>query len=283
MTGSSTCDCDDLPVPRLTADYSGSRVCVGPSVDQRAADQEGAAVAEPEYDPKEDKRMRKFFRKLRKDPDIVRAGRVYVDVPGVVKRRVACSDGLCMRHGRGRQLSGKSCCTTFEVPVSTDDVEAISKVVDDVRQIRDVDRAIRKANGWWRVDPDAEQLWLNSRPSGACVFLSAAKGKRPWCTIHEWALANGVDFRDHKPEGCCLYPLYTVQHGDDMFITSYGTSYMLEMEPEQEGQIKTFDCLAPPKGVGRTLLEEQGDELRYRVGDKRWSKVLARLAELKLV
>lgn len=226
----------------------------------------------------DDRQMRKFFRKLRQRDDVVDTEKVYVDVPGTVYRRVACTDGLCMAHGRGRALSGKTCCTTFDVPVTQDDVEQVAKVVDEVRKIRDVNRAIEKADGWWRID-DKGFPYLNERPSGACVFLSAAKGERPWCTIHEYCVGADIDFRKHKPEGCCLFPLYFVEWGGRTLVTSYGTDYMKRVEPDQADMIQRFDCLHPPKGKGRSILVDQQEELGYRLGKPRWDRVLAKLAE----
>lgn len=226
----------------------------------------------------DDRQMRRLFRRLEKDAAVVRVGKVYVDVPGTVHRLVACSDGLCMRHGKGRKLAGKTCCTTFEVPVETADVERVARIVDEVRKIRDVDEAIEDAGGWWRHDADG--LWLEQRPHGACVFLSAPKGGPALCTIHEWAVSKGLEYRDHKPETCCLFPLYTAEWGRKTLVTSYGSAYMLEMEPDQADQLKTFDCTHPAAGIGRPLLVEQHDELVYRFGAKRWGRVLERLREL---
>ena len=49
---------------------------------------------------------------------------------------------------------------------------------------------------------------------------------------------------------------------------------------EEAGQIKEFACLHPPKGVGKSVVVEQEDELRYRLGTKRWNKVLKKLRKL---
>ena len=226
----------------------------------------------------EDARIERMFKKLRKRDDIVRVGTVYVDVPGAIDRRVACGEGLCMHDGRGRKLAGKTCCTTFRVPIERADVEKIAKVVDEVRQIRDVDKAIEDADGWWKVEDD--EIWLEDRANGACVFLSAPKGDRPWCTIHEWAVKRGDDFRDHKPETCCLFPMYLLHCGDDVLVTSYGSELMKEADPDEADDIKEFACLHPPKGVGTSVVVEQEDELRYRLGAKRWNKVLKKLRRL---
>lgn len=230
---------------------------------------------------KEDARIERMFRKLRKRKDVVRVGKVFVDVTGAIERRLACSDGLCMAGGRPGKLAGlagKSCCTTFRVPIGRQDVERVAKVVDEVRQIRDVGRAIDRAGGWWRIEDD--QAWLENRPNGACVFLSAEPGGRPWCTIHEWSVRNGRDFRDHKPETCCLFPLYVLECGDEVLITSYGSALMRKADPEEADQIKSFDCLHPPEGAGRPVIVEQEDELRHRLGSARWDKVLAKLRKL---
>ncbi len=226
----------------------------------------------------EDARIERLFKKLRKRKDIVRMGDVYVDVVGAVERKIACSDGICMEHRRGRKLAGKTCCTTFRVPIEREDVEKVAKVIDEVRKIRDVDDAIDRAGGWWKVDED--QLWLEDRPSGACVFLSAPRGGRPWCTIHEWAVAAGEDFRDHKPETCCLFPLYILECDHEVLVTSYGSDLFKQADPDEADQIKSFDCLHPPRGVGRPVIVEQEGELRYRLGSKRWGKVLAKLRKL---
>ena len=232
-------------------------------------------------DDAEDRRIRKLFKRLRKSKKVVRCGEVYVDIEGAIERRTACTDGLCMAHGRGKRLTGKTCCTTFRVPLETDDVERVSKVVDEVKQIRDVTKAIEKAGGWWHIDDD--QAWLEDRPDGACVFLSAPKNGPPLCTIHEWALETGREFRDHKPETCCLFPLYLLHAEDDedgeVLVTSYGSPLMREAEPDEADDIKNFDCLHPPKGQGRSILQDQEGELRYRLGSKRWDRVLGVLRE----
>ncbi len=226
----------------------------------------------------DDRRIGRMFKRFKKDPNIVSVGKIHVDVKGAVERKVACSDGLCMQNRRGRKLAGKTCCTTFRVPIERVDVERISRVVEEVAQIRDVGRAIEKAGGWWKVDDGT--LWLEDRPSGACIFLSAAKGERPWCTIHEWAANHGEEFRDYKPETCCLFPIYVVECGDETLVTSYASPYMLEADPDEADDIRSFDCLHPPKGVGRAVIVEQADELRFRLGTKAWGRVEKKLRKL---
>ena len=236
------------------------------------------ASTEIDEDEKENARIARMFKKLRKRDDVVQVGNVYVDIPGAVERMVACGEGLCMHDGRGEELAGKTCCTTFRVPIEREDVEKVAKVVDEVRQIRDVDEAIEEADGWWKIEDD--QIWLEDREDGGCVFLSAPKGDRPWCTIHEWALNNGKEFRDHKPETCCLFPIYMLTSDDDVLITSYGSELMKEADPDEADDIKNFACLYPPEGRGTSVIVEQADELRYRLGTKKWNKVLKRLRKL---
>lgn len=226
-------------------------------------------------DDTEAEEMEAFFEHVRSAPGIARIGDVYVDIEHTVNRLVACSDGLCMQsQGPGRPRTS-GCCNSFDVPLDRDDVERVSRVVEEVRKIRDVDRAIERADGWWRHDE--EGLWLEKRPSGACVFLSAPKGESPRCTIHEWALEQGHDFRDHKPATCCIYPLYTAELDDEILVTSYGSPLMLRLEPDQADQLKFFACTAPPAGVGRSILIEMHDELCYRVGSDRWLPMVEHL------
>ena len=132
--------------------------------------------------------FRAFFGALRKDPGVVRCGTIYVDVPGTIERRVACGDGFCWEaSGRAsassRAISGKTCCTTFLVPVQRHEIPRIRRILPEVRKIRDVGAAIDRAGGFFREDDDG--TWMNSRPNGACVFLSSAPGGPPLCSIHE--------------------------------------------------------------------------------------------------
>jgi hypothetical protein len=222
--------------------------------------------------------FRRFFAALRENPDVVRSGRTYVDVPGAVLRRVACSDGVCMRERRGRELIGKTCCTTFSVPVEPRDVRRIERVLPELARVRDVGRAVERAGGFHYRE--GRQEWLRTRPSGACVFLSAPAGEPPRCTIHEWALGRGLDHRLYKPEACCLFPLYLVEWGDEVLVTGYGSALMREMEPEEAGQIERFRCTHPRGGAGRPLVVEQREELEYRLGARCWAAARRRLAEL---
>jgi len=222
--------------------------------------------------------LAKLFARLRKDPGVVRCGTTYVDVAGTIRRTVACGDGLCWTAGRGRALSGKSCCTTFHVPLERRDIRRIEKVLPQVRAIRDVGAAIDRAGGFWTKDDG--QVRLRERPTGACVFLSAPRGGAPLCTIHEWAAGNGVDWRSVKPETCCLFPLFLVEWSEDVFVTSYGSPWFAEIEPEEAEDLKSFACLHPPAGRGRPLLVEQADELRYRLGARRWGAMLRKLRAL---
>ena len=227
-----------------------------------------------------------LFRRLRKDPNVVRVGRTYVDVAGIIARQINCADGLCMQQGDARKLSGKSCCTTFRVPLERRDLERIATVVDQVRTVRDVGAAIDAADEAGDKDTadlwkhDADGLWLETRPTGACVFLSRPRGGIPRCSIHEWALSRGLDFRAYKPEGCCLYPMYLIENGDELLVTSYGSPYMLEVDDEDPDDIKTFACTLPPAGKGVPLLVEFEEELNYRLGPKRWGPVLEPLRSL---
>lgn len=235
------------------------------------------------YEVDDSEQMDRLFRQLRKSKDIVRVGKVYVDVPWTVYRMTACGDGPCMADAIGKKrwekhVKGKTCCTTYAVPLVKDDVERVARVVDEVRKIRDVDKAIRRADGWWKVEDN--ELWLEQRPSGACVFLSAKPGEAPLCTIHEWALEQGDNYRDHKPEACCLYPLYTAEYGDEILITSYGSPLMKILEPDQADLIERFACTWPEQGKGRSVLADQQGELEYRLGAGRWAKVLAKLRRL---
>ena len=226
----------------------------------------------------DDRIFKRLFKRIRKDPNIVRVGKVFVDVEGTVERRVSCSDGLCMHTRKLKKLAGKTCCTTFRVPVEELDVERIARVVGEVRKIRDVDAAIDEADGWWEIQDDG--AYLNTRDNGACVFLSAPPGEMPLCTIHEWAVNQGYEFRDHKPETCCLFPLYLPEWEDDVLVTSYGTPYMKEAEGGESDETYPFVCLHPDEGEGRSVLVEQEEELDYRLGKERWQGVLAKLRAL---
>jgi hypothetical protein len=225
----------------------------------------------------EQRMLRRLFARLRKDPTVVRCGTTYVDVPGTIERKVACADGLCARGLRGRALAGKTCCTTFDVPVEAKDVRRIAKILPEVRAIRDVGAAIDRAGGFW-VFEDGERR-LRTRPGGACVFFSAPPGEAPRCTIHEWAALRGLEHREWKPETCCLFPLYLVEWGEDAFVTGYGSRWFLEIEPDERDEVKSFACLHPPTG-GRALLAEQEEELRYRLGARRWGAMLRKLRAL---
>lgn len=229
-------------------------------------------------DEEEQRMLRRLFARLRKDPTVVRCGTTYVDVPGTVERRVACGDGLCSRGLRGRALAGKTCCTTFVVPVEPKDVRRIARILPELRTIRDVGAAIDRAGGF--SGREDGYVRLLTRPSGACVFLSAPPGEAPRCTIHEWAAARGLDHRAWKPETCCLFPLYLVQWGEDTFVTGYGSPWFREIEPCEAEDVKSFSCLHPPRGGGRPLLAEQEDELRYRIGSRRWGATLRKLRAL---
>ena len=227
----------------------------------------------------QERRYEEVFRSLKSNPDVVQIGYVYIDIPATIDRSVACSEGLCMSSRKFKKLKGKTCCTTFNVPLETEDVERLACIVDEVKEIRDVGKAIEKAEGWWRHDEDG--LWLEDRPSGACVFLSVPPEGPPLCTIHEWALTNGLEFRDYKPETCCLFPLYLAEQENEYLVTGYGSRLMLALdEDESEDEIENFACLCPAPGVGKPLLVEQQQELEYRLGKDRWGRVLGRLREM---
>ena len=101
-------------------------------------------------------------------------------------------------------------------------------------------------------------------------------------------MINGFDFRDHKPETCCLFPLYLAEHEHWHLVTSYGSRLMLEYDKEEDeeedeeedGKVYEFACLHPGPGQGIPLLVEQRDELDYRLGKKRWGRVLEHLRRL---
>jgi hypothetical protein len=228
--------------------------------------------------PDDDGTLARLFAKAKADPRIVRVGRTLVDVPATIERRFDCSAGACLRPGPMRALAGKACCTTFDVPLGPGERARIERVLPEIRAMHDVDRAIRAAGGWRRRLEGAE--WLRTRSSGACVFLAAPRGEVPRCTLHEWALANGRDHRRVKPEICCLFPLYIVQLGDEILLTAYGSDLMLEADPAEAGRIETFVCTNPPPGAGRPLLVEQAAEISYRIGPRRWARVLAKLRSL---
>ena len=90
-----------------------------------------------------DAQFRAFFAKVRRDPGVVRCGSVHVDVAGAVGRKVAC--GACMATSSVRALAGKTCCTTFRVPVERAEIRRIEKVLPHVRAIRDVGAAVDRA------------------------------------------------------------------------------------------------------------------------------------------
>jgi hypothetical protein len=217
-----------------------------------------------------------FFARLRGDPRVVRRGRLFVDVPGTVERRVACSDFVCQRGTAGRGLAGKSCCASFRVPLDEGEIRRIERVLPRVREIRDVGAAIDRAGGFWKTDEGSP--WLRERPDGACVFLSARPGGPALCTLHEWALSAGRDHRRLKPEVCSLFPLYLVEWEDAVLVTSYGSPFWAECEPEETDLVHRFACLHPR--AGRPLVVEQRDELEYRVGRRRWGAMLAVLRRL---
>ena len=55
---------------------------------------------------------------------------------------------------------------------------------------------------------------------------------------------------------------------------------MKKADPDEADQIKSFDCLHPPKGQGKPVIVEQEDELRHRLGSDRWERVLTKLRKL---
>ena len=225
-----------------------------------------------------DRRFDRYFAALRTNRDVVRCGDTFVDVPWAVKRIVACSDGLCAKAGPLRDLAGKGCCATFDVALGPGERERIAEVLPEIRALRDVGRVIDATGGWWKRQDGGESLRV--RKNGACVFLSAPPGGIPRCSIHEWALSKGLDHRKLKPEICCMFPLYMVQWGDEVFVTSYGSPLMVEMDPHEEDRIESFVCINPPPGVGRPLVIEQRDEIEYRIGARRWGAMLRKLREL---
>lgn len=220
-----------------------------------------------------------FFARLRRDPRVVRCGTTYVDVPGTVERRVACGDGLCQRGVRGRRLAGRSCCTTFRVPVERAEVRRIERALPALRAARDVGGPIDAAGGFWEEDSDGDGLVLRSRRDGRCVFLSDPREGPALCTLHEWSVATGRDHRRLKPEACCLFPLYLVENGDEVFVTAYGSAYWAELEPDDAHTVHPFACLHPPAG-GLPVLAEQREELEVRVGRRRWRATLRKLRSL---
>lgn len=229
----------------------------------------------PVAEDPEDTMFRTFFAKAERDPQVVRCGTVLIDVPGVVERQVVC--GNCFDEASARALAGKVCCATFRVPIERAEVRRIERVLPQVRRVRDVGAAIDTAGGFWREEDGI--VWLRERPTGACVFLSAPPGGRPLCTLHEWAVAAGRDHRRLKPESCCLFPLYLVEWEGRVFITSYGTRWWAEMEPEETDDVKDFVCFHPGRS-GRSLFAEQADELRYRLGAQRFAATRRKLIAL---
>lgn len=227
--------------------------------------------------------FREFFRGLRKDAGVVRCGTIYVDVAGTIDRQVACGDGLCWESsGRAaansRAITGKTCCTTFMVPVQRPEIARIRRILPEVRKIRDVGAAIDRAGGFFHEE--AGSTWMNDRPNGACVFLSSAPGGPPLCSIHEWAASKGEDHRAWKPENCCLFPLYLVQWGEDTFVTSYGSERWRAIDPAEAEFVKSYACFTPPAGRGHPVLVEQEAELRFRIGARRWNATLRKLRGL---
>jgi hypothetical protein len=82
-----------------------------------------------------------------------------------------------------------------------------------------------------------------ARVNGACVF-SSQDGRG--CSLHRYAMAEGLDYHSLKPMVCWLFPV-----GWDQ-----GT-----LEPSEE---ITFDLVC--KGQGPTLYDMVRDELRYAFG-----------------
>lgn len=228
--------------------------------------------------PDDDGTLERLFARAKADPGVVRVGKTLVDIPATVHRRFNCSDGPCMKLGPLRTLAGKACCTTFDVPLERGERERLEQVVPEIRKLRDVGRVIDATGGWWKRQQGSE--WLRTRKGGACVFLSAPPGLPPRCSIHEWALSQGIDHRTVKPEICCLFPLYLVQFGEEILITAYGSDLMKQADPDEADRIATFVCTDPPPGIGRPLLVDQADEIAYRIGARRWSAVVTKLRAL---
>ena len=132
------------------------------------------------------------------------------------------------------------------------------------------------------MSPGADSIVRSSRdstpnrPKDRLLRLRAGRVRRSF----RRRVKQGLNFRDYKPETCCLFPLYTLEWGDDILITSYGMPLMRECEPDEGDEIYPFACVNPPEDRGISALVEQREELEYRLGHKRWNKVLDRLRSL---
>lgn len=130
-------------------------------------------------------------------PDLVRVGRLLVDVPAVTGIAHTCDPTLC------KDL--ESCCEQFEVVVEGDELEGIIGLIGRAKRFLPFDDRAAAANPF---DPfGAYHFAIDTDEEGRCVFAYRNASGMTLCSLHSAATELSIPYHQAKPTSCCLWPL----------------------------------------------------------------------------
>lgn len=139
----------------------------------------------------------------------VRPGRQTVDVD-------VASLAAVMNSCPGCRKGEPSCCSTFEVCVTTAEMERIIRVLPEaakyaphLRVDGGFDSVFEGAGGGlYAIDTDED---------GVCVFAYWVDGRNR-CSLHSAAAALGLAMRDVKPKHCMLWPIHVAGGREELAV-----------------------------------------------------------------
>lgn len=109
-----------------------------------------------------------------------------------------------------------SCCSTFDVCVTTAEMERIIRVLPEASKYAP---QLQSREGFENVFDEAGRglYSLDTDEDGVCVFAYWVEGRNR-CSLHSAAVALGMTLRDVKPKHCMLWPIHVSEGNETLAI-----------------------------------------------------------------
>ncbi|MFH1131778.1 MAG: DUF3109 family protein [Pseudomonadota bacterium] len=218
---------------------------------------------------------RQYVELLREKGNLLPIDNVDVDVPNIVRKHFMCDGNRCVQWIGKKALVDRSCCSRYDVSVTTRDRKLVMQNFNKIRENLPVGHPFRDPN----INPferDDDYGWdlVQDKTRDVCQFTVYRDAMR-LCAIHMTAMQYGERPQDWKPIACSMWPLviddYQNDNGDDRILL---TIYCGDTESLFEGKDEDpFACIVDENPEYPRLYQSEKTTLEFAFGKEWWEKL----------